>query len=62
MKNKIESSLIGVNGNAFALMGHFKKEARSAGWSREEIAEVIEDATSGDYNHLVCVLVEHFMY
>ena len=62
MKNMIDSSLVGVNGNAFALLAHFKREARKAGWNKSEIDEVVDDAMSGDYNHLVAVLAEWFIH
>ena len=49
--------LVGEDGNAYAILGRFQREARRCGWSPEQIKTVIDDATSGDYDHLLCVLV-----
>ena len=55
----VPTTLDGVNGNAFALMGHFQKEARRAGWSKEEIDLVLNEARSSDYDHLVQTLITY---
>lgn len=49
-------SLVGVDGNAFALMGAFRKSARRNGWDAEDIDTVLEIAQSGDYDNLVATL------
>jgi len=59
MKKTVKCKLVGQDGNAFFLMGHFKNCAKKSGWTKEEIDEVMEEAMSGDYNHLVCVLSNH---
>ena len=46
------------DGNAFALLGYFSKEARRAGWTDEEIKKVMDNAKSGDYSHLLQVLMD----
>ncbi len=51
-------NMTGLNGNAFSLLGNFAKYAEKAGWTKEEIDEVREDAKSGDYNHLLVTLME----
>ncbi len=56
---KITLSLEGLDGNAFYLMGAFQKQARREGWSQEEINEVLTECKSGDYDHLLCTLMEH---
>lgn len=57
MENKIGKTvnleLIGVDGNAYAIMGVFSRQARREGWSQDEIDQVLEEAKSGDYNHLL---------
>ena len=53
---KVEMSLVGLNGNAFVLLGTFQKNAKRQGWTQEEINPVIEQATSGDYNNLLATL------
>lgn len=55
----VKCELVGQDGNAFALMGHWQSCARKAGRTKEEIKAVLDDAMSGDYNHLLCVLDEH---
>jgi hypothetical protein len=51
--------LVGEDGNAFAILGRFQRAARDAGWNREQIRAVMDDATSGDYDHLLAVMIEH---
>jgi hypothetical protein len=55
-KKLVIGSLVGVNGNAFALMGHFRKLAMKQGWTKAEINKVLTEAMSGDYNHLLQTL------
>lgn len=63
MKKVIEKTvnlnLIGVNGNAFMIMGVFRKQARNESWSQDEIDAVITEAKSGDYNHLLATIENH---
>jgi len=56
---KITLRLVGLDGNAFSLMGAFSKQARREGWSKDEIKQVIDDAMSGDYDHLLGVISDH---
>lgn len=49
--------LVGLDGNSYSLMGAWQVAARRAGWSQENIKEVLDDATSGDRDHLLQVLV-----
>jgi len=56
---KIKLDLVGLDGNAFALMGAFQRQARKEKWTQEEIKEVLDKARSGDYDNLLCVLQEH---
>lgn len=55
--NKLNLKLRGKDGNAFALLAHFRKEAKRKDWTREEIDKVTEEATAGDYNHLLATLM-----
>jgi hypothetical protein len=52
-------NLVGVDGNAFAVMGTFRRQAVKEGWKQEEIQKVLDEAMSGDYNHLLCTIMEH---
>jgi len=59
VNKKIHLELVGLDGNAFSLLGIFQAQAKKEGWTKEEIEEVIKKATSGDYNNLLFVLSEH---
>ena len=54
---KLNLNLVGKDGNAYFLLGYAKREARKAGWSNEKIEELIKEATNGDYQHLLSVLL-----
>lgn len=56
---KVHLVLVGVDGNAFNLLGLFKNAAKAANWSEKEINFVIWKATSGDYNKLLKTLMEY---
>jgi len=53
---KINLRLIGIDGNAYALMAAFQHQARKEGWSKDEIQIVLDEAMSGDYDHLLATL------
>jgi hypothetical protein len=59
MNKKVEMKLVGMDGNAFAIMGRFSGAARRAGWSKEEISAVLKEAQSSDYNHLLATIMEY---
>lgn len=46
-------SLVGVDGNAFAVMGATKTMLRRAGASDTYVAAYLKEATSGDYHRLI---------
>ena len=48
-------SLIGVDGNAYSIMGYVQRAMRECGCSKEEIVKYIEDATRGTYDELLVV-------
>jgi hypothetical protein len=56
---KVRCQLVGEDGNAFAILGRFRKAARAAGWPGDEIQKVLDDAMSGDYDHLLCTIMVH---
>lgn len=51
-------NLVGVDGNAFAVLGFVSKAMRNEGCTQEEIKKYNDDAKSGDYNHLLCVSMD----
>lgn len=51
--------LVGLDGNAFALMGAFSKQARREQWPKEDVDKVLDACKAGDYDHLLATLMEH---
>lgn len=58
MERKKKYTLVGVDGNAFCIMGYVRNAMSESGFSRDEISEYTEDAMSSDYNHLIAVSVD----
>jgi hypothetical protein len=56
---KVKLKLVGLDGNAFVLMGAFAAQARREKWTQEEIDAVMGACESGDYRNLVATLMEH---
>ena len=59
-RGRREINLNGPAGNAFSLMGQAQSFAKQLGWTREQTKEMIDDMTSGDYEHLLEVFDNHF--
>jgi len=63
MKKVIEKTvnldLVGVNGNAFMIMGVFGRQAKKEGWTKKEVDSVLSEAKSGDYDHLLATITNH---
>ena len=58
-KKKVSLNLVGLDGNAFAVMGAFKKQARKEKWTNEEIDAVLNESMTGDYSHFLATILEH---
>ena len=56
MADKVKMQLAG---NAFALMGAFSRNASRQGWTSDEIDTVLTECRSGDYDHLLCTLMDN---
>ena len=52
-------SLVGVNGNAYAVMGYTADAMRKAGFSKEDIDKMYSEAKNGDYTHLISVCMDY---
>jgi hypothetical protein len=52
-KYDIPVKLVGTDGNAFALMGKVSKALKANKVPQAEIDQFYNEATSGDYNHLL---------
>lgn len=59
MKKKVKLQLVGLDGNAYSVMGAFQRAARRQGWSQAEIKVVLDEAMSGDYNHLLATIMDN---
>lgn len=53
---KVKLELVGLDGNAFSVMGAFRKQAIREKWTKQEIDEVINECMSDDYNHLLATI------
>ena len=51
-------TLVGVDGNAFAIMGYTGTALKREGL-RNLVDEMRQKATSGDYTNLLCVCMEY---
>ena len=56
-KKKPVLKIIGTNGNAFAILGKAQKVAKENGMDWEKIRT---EATSGNYDNLLCVIMKYF--
>jgi hypothetical protein len=50
---KIKVRLTGQDGNAFMVLGLVRRAMKKAGLSQEEIKAFMDEATSGNYDHLL---------
>lgn len=51
---KKQYSLVGIDGNAFAIMGYVVNSMQKCGFSKVEMDEYTQRAMSSDYNNLLC--------
>lgn len=59
-KIKPKLPLIGMDGNAFYILGMAMNAGKKAGWTAEQLRDFKNEATSGDYDHLLATVCEHF--
>ena len=52
-------TLVGVDGNAFAVMGYVVRIMRKEGFTREECDAYTAAAMAGDYSNLLCVSMDY---
>ncbi len=57
-KTDVKVRLVGEDGNAFFILGRVKTAMEDAGYF-EEAKQMIEEATSGDYNHLLQIVMAY---
>mgnify|MGYP000076311692 CR=1 FL=1 len=55
----VDLDLVGTDGNAFAIIAVFKRQAQREGWTPNEIQQVLTEAKSADYDHLLATIINH---
>ncbi len=50
--------LVGVDGNAFSVMGYTSRALKQTG-HRDLVDQMHKEAMSGDYNNLLCVCMKY---
>ena len=56
---KYKYNLVGIDGNAYSIMGYVTNAMKEEGFSKAERDEYLRDAMSADYNHLLCISVDY---
>ena len=56
---QVKVKLIGEDGNAFAILGRVSREAKKH-LDKQTVDKFIEEATSGDYDHLLETCLKYF--
>jgi hypothetical protein len=59
-EKKARVKLVGEDGNAFAILGRCVAAGKKAKYTPEQLKAFKDDATSGDYNHLLATCCEWF--
>jgi hypothetical protein len=55
---EVEIELVGRDGNAFLILGRVMKALKRGGATPEEVQEYLDEAKSGDYNHLLATTMD----
>ncbi len=55
---EVEVELVGRDGNAFLILGRVMKALKRGGATPEEVQEYLDEAKSGDYNHLLATTMD----
>lgn len=53
-------AMTGEDGNAVAILARAKRAAFKAGWGIDQITAMVDEATSGDYDHLLATMIRRF--
>ena len=56
---KQKYNLVGIDGNAYSVMGYVQSAMKEQGYTKAERDEYLRDAMSDDYNHLLCVSMDY---
>jgi len=57
--DKPQVQIIGEDGNAFTILGKVRRSMVDHGCDKEYIEKYMEEAMSGDYDHLLRVTMEY---
>ena len=52
-------TLEGQEGNAYSLLGYTEDAMQDSGFTKDDVNKMYEEATSGDYNNLICVCSDY---
>jgi hypothetical protein len=61
LTNAVHDALADIRDREFTILGACSMAARTAGWSDGRWNKFHDEATSGDYNHLLRTVREHFV-
>lgn len=53
----VSVQLLGGDGNAFAVLGVVRRALRRAGVADDEVSRFFDEATGGDYDHLLATVM-----
>lgn len=56
---KPKYNLVGIDGNAFCVMGYVTQCMKREKFTHDEIKEYTKQAMSSDYNNLLCVSLDY---
>jgi len=56
----VHVQLVGLDGNAFYILGRCRKAMRDADCTKEQIDEFVGKAMEGDYDHLLRTCMDYF--
>ncbi len=60
MSEKPAVKMVGEDGNSFAILARCRRAAQQSGWPAEQLQRFIDEATSGDYDHLLATVMKQF--
>lgn len=55
----INFNQVDLDGDSTYILKQFERQAKSEGWTPEEIKGVVDEAGQGDYDHLLNTLLKH---
>lgn len=57
---KPEVQISDRDGNAFGILARCQHAAKRAAWDERYLEEFLDEATNGDYNHLLRTVMQYF--